>query len=718
MGTAWAPQRSAKRRKPRNRRENGAPERIRTSDPCLRRAVLYPAELRARGFKYSTRSRGRHQPRASGFVDDAEQQRHQQRRRRPTAAAGRRPIDPEVRRAAVVRAVAFRFGGSGRYRVALRPFGQSGHPHIERRRRIRRKACGRAGRNTVRNRAAPGRPARGVDAQPGRRAYPDGDVRRRDRGTILQLRAQTGLLRDRNRRRRARRGNQIDGRIHDDGNTRLIVRGSVVDGRAGPHGDVARADRPGGHGQFHHSARPGRQGTDRAVEGRGTARAATDGNVRAIERETRRQSRRDRYAVRCLRSRARDLKAHAGAIAKQHAARRRGRHGNVGAVQRADTGGARYIVLHLPDAAARKCIAAVQLRRHQEGPRHILARTVGGPVVRRAEIVAKLVRRNQAIGRDAERALRQAGAETAPAKRAVKGNAHGRTVETAAGEQVRQTVGALRRVVGAIGRQLIEKTAAVRLIRKRVVRRREDIDPADVYLHAKLRAEDAVDVVHAGNQGCSGIAAFGAREFGIRNDGNVQLRARAPCPLDTRVDFGRHKLEQLIAGAHRARRLTVQRAGLDVEVGQTKHFRLSVSAGFEREDLAAIEHQTLRYAIGDHDAGPGLRHAGQRTAKDIEVRPERPTLGDGDQRRIRLQIDFETPAERVETHALFAPGIRLLEISAAVREAEIFERLAVADAGIGGGRTRQSAEHGGERHKPSPAFDHTYTRREIFRTAS
>ena len=27
----------------------GAPETIRTSDPCLRRAVLYPAELRARG---------------------------------------------------------------------------------------------------------------------------------------------------------------------------------------------------------------------------------------------------------------------------------------------------------------------------------------------------------------------------------------------------------------------------------------------------------------------------------------------------------------------------------------------------------------------------------------------------------------------------------------------------------------------------------------------
>ena len=27
----------------------GAPETIRTSDPCLRRAVLYPTELRARG---------------------------------------------------------------------------------------------------------------------------------------------------------------------------------------------------------------------------------------------------------------------------------------------------------------------------------------------------------------------------------------------------------------------------------------------------------------------------------------------------------------------------------------------------------------------------------------------------------------------------------------------------------------------------------------------
>ena len=29
-------------------RESGAPERIRTSDLCLRRAALYPAELRAR----------------------------------------------------------------------------------------------------------------------------------------------------------------------------------------------------------------------------------------------------------------------------------------------------------------------------------------------------------------------------------------------------------------------------------------------------------------------------------------------------------------------------------------------------------------------------------------------------------------------------------------------------------------------------------------------
>ncbi len=31
----------------------GAPDRIRTCDPCLRRAVLYPAELRARGRRFS-----------------------------------------------------------------------------------------------------------------------------------------------------------------------------------------------------------------------------------------------------------------------------------------------------------------------------------------------------------------------------------------------------------------------------------------------------------------------------------------------------------------------------------------------------------------------------------------------------------------------------------------------------------------------------------------
>jgi hypothetical protein len=34
--------------------ESGAPETIRTSDHCLRRAVLYPAELRARGADFRT----------------------------------------------------------------------------------------------------------------------------------------------------------------------------------------------------------------------------------------------------------------------------------------------------------------------------------------------------------------------------------------------------------------------------------------------------------------------------------------------------------------------------------------------------------------------------------------------------------------------------------------------------------------------------------------
>ncbi len=33
---------------------SGAPERIRTSDLCLRRAALYPAELRAQNFLYAT----------------------------------------------------------------------------------------------------------------------------------------------------------------------------------------------------------------------------------------------------------------------------------------------------------------------------------------------------------------------------------------------------------------------------------------------------------------------------------------------------------------------------------------------------------------------------------------------------------------------------------------------------------------------------------------
>ena len=50
----------------RSRRENGAPDRIRTCDPRLRRAVLYPAELRAlRGWQCTFTSHPR--PRSSGF---------------------------------------------------------------------------------------------------------------------------------------------------------------------------------------------------------------------------------------------------------------------------------------------------------------------------------------------------------------------------------------------------------------------------------------------------------------------------------------------------------------------------------------------------------------------------------------------------------------------------------------------------------------------------
>src|SRR5262249_16469884 len=38
-----------RRRQDGSAKNRGAPETIRTSDPCLRRAVLYPTELRAQG---------------------------------------------------------------------------------------------------------------------------------------------------------------------------------------------------------------------------------------------------------------------------------------------------------------------------------------------------------------------------------------------------------------------------------------------------------------------------------------------------------------------------------------------------------------------------------------------------------------------------------------------------------------------------------------------
>ncbi len=45
--------------KNRDNKEGGAPDRIRTCDPCLRRAILYPAELRARWcFGYCSPGRG------------------------------------------------------------------------------------------------------------------------------------------------------------------------------------------------------------------------------------------------------------------------------------------------------------------------------------------------------------------------------------------------------------------------------------------------------------------------------------------------------------------------------------------------------------------------------------------------------------------------------------------------------------------------------------
>jgi hypothetical protein len=53
---------------PREHAEDGAPDTVRTCDPCLRRAVLYPAELRARG-RHVIRSGvvGRHASALDGF---------------------------------------------------------------------------------------------------------------------------------------------------------------------------------------------------------------------------------------------------------------------------------------------------------------------------------------------------------------------------------------------------------------------------------------------------------------------------------------------------------------------------------------------------------------------------------------------------------------------------------------------------------------------------
>src|SRR5436853_3550861 len=66
---------STARRASRFRIDHGAPDRIRTCDRCLRRATLYPAELRARSTGLSQRRSELMEPKAGRALSIAERPR-------------------------------------------------------------------------------------------------------------------------------------------------------------------------------------------------------------------------------------------------------------------------------------------------------------------------------------------------------------------------------------------------------------------------------------------------------------------------------------------------------------------------------------------------------------------------------------------------------------------------------------------------------------------
>ncbi len=94
-------------------------------------------------------------------------------------------------------------------------------------------------------------------------------------------------------------------------------------------------------------------------------------------------------------------------------------------------------IVHLPQAAARELIAHVDLRRHEESRRRRAAGAVGVAVMRRVEVVAELVRRNQGGHGRRVRALGKTDRRISLTDRPHVGDANRAAVEIASGHQMR-----------------------------------------------------------------------------------------------------------------------------------------------------------------------------------------------------------------------------------------------------------------------------------------
>ena len=230
----------------------------------------------------------------------------------------------------------------------------------------------------------------------------------------------------------------------------------------------------------------------------------------------------------------------------------------------------------------------------------------------RAEVVPEFVRGDKAVRRYALVALGQPRAVARLAQDVKVGNAGDPAFEVPAREEKRQPAATLflggEPVVGELDKQFVRNRAG-----ERVVRLGKDLDKVDRDLDAELLAEDAVDVVHAGQHIRFRIGACAAREFVVRHHADLEFVHSTRRLGERGVEFARDaRVGRGKSGFLRVTGSAAHHARFDVGVLEPVD-RGVAGAGqlVNREHFRTVPDEAGRHAVGDDDADPRTGLAGK-----------------------------------------------------------------------------------------------------------